>query len=166
MKIIHISDNHGRFPIVPEGNLMIHSGDLLPNSTRGQVDVEIDFQAKWCKDNLDNLYKLIGSRPFLYCAGNHDYFDPVPFLVDNGMNAINITSNRIVVEVVSYYGFPHIPYIAGKRNYECTSVMMYNVMQELRKELIGLDVLVAHAPMYSVLDRGNGMQLLKNLKLT
>lgn len=63
MKILHISDTHGRHASMkgmPEADVIIHSGDISENGTEEEV---ISF-LEWL-ESLDYKYKV-------FVAGNHD----------------------------------------------------------------------------------------------
>ncbi len=62
MKIALISDTHGATPDVPEGDLLIHAGDL---SMRGLI-TELEATLAWL-ESLPHEYKVI-------IPGNHDFF--------------------------------------------------------------------------------------------
>lgn len=153
-EIIHISDNHSTFPTLPpEIQVVVSSGDFLPNKTRGIREIEERFQTQWVIENIPKFKTWLGDRRFLFCSGNHDFIDPCPILRKEGINATNITLSKREHNGVSFYGFPYIPWIGGEWNYECHSNDMYLYVQKLKEVLLqGVDVLVAHCPPYGILD--------------
>lgn len=155
MKVAHVSDTHGYFPNIPkEAEAIIHSGDLCPNLTRGNREIEVPYQSEWIENKSATFKDWIADRPFLFCRGNHD-FSPVicEVLQRHSINAIDITSRKYVLNNIRFYGFPFIPYIDGEWSGECTSDQMAREVRKLKDILKdGLDVLVAHAPPYGVLD--------------
>lgn len=66
IRIICISDTHNNLPSqIPDGDLLIHCGDLTNNGTLSEIQVELDWLA-----SLPHKHKIV-------IAGNHDsYFDP------------------------------------------------------------------------------------------
>jgi hypothetical protein len=100
MRLLHLSDNHGSFDTLPlQGvNAVVHSGDFMPNKTRGNLMIEPYYQRDWLERYKDVLKMWMPPpMPFLFCRGNHDFMDPVPVLRSFGINAINITNKFVVV---------------------------------------------------------------------
>src|ERR1051325_2270861 len=91
MKIVHVSDTHGLLPELPSGDIVLHTGDFLPNRSRGVVDVETVHQMDWLRRHIIEIVDWIGDRPFLFVQGNHDYINPCPTLRDAGVDARNIS---------------------------------------------------------------------------
>lgn len=151
-RILHISDTHGGLPALdPDGDVIVHSGDLLPNRTFGIRVVEEAYQKAWIKNNAVRLRSWLGDRPFLLSHGNHDYVDAVPLLRDIGIDAHGLDDRKYTHDGVTFYGFPHIPYFAGGWNRECGKRELEHRTKDI--DLEGVDVVVAHAPIYGVLDR-------------
>lgn len=65
MDIVAISDSHDNKPRLPDGDLLIHSGDLTMMGTRRQVKQSI----QWLGDLARNKYK----HGVVYVPGNHDF---------------------------------------------------------------------------------------------
>lgn len=80
MKVVLISDTHGRHkhltskglgPILPDGDLLIHAGDLTAVGHKG----EVESFAKWAIQQAPNY-----TYGIVFIAGNHDKsFDPKYF---------------------------------------------------------------------------------------
>lgn len=151
----HVSDTHGYFPdLHKEAEIIIHSGDLCPNKTRGNRSIEIPYQSEWVKGNAKTFKDWIGDRPFLLSYGNHDFSPYICRILQlEGINAINITNTKVTLNGVRYFGFPHIPYIEGEWNCESTVPQMQKEIRRLKDELeSGIDILVAHSPIAGILD--------------
>jgi len=155
VKMLHISDWHGEFLFIPpeeKYDMVVCSGDLMPNWDRANPEKNKEGQPKWVEAHLKHFHKLIGGRPFLFCAGNHDFVDPCGILKDDGLNAINITNKKVKVNGKTFYGFPYIPYIVGEWMYELqVPEMLYKV--GCMMESFPVDVLVSHSPLAGYLDR-------------
>lgn len=148
MRVLHVSDTHGRFPDLPlDGvEVIVHSGDLMPNISC-QREVECTFQPHWCaeKEGIFDLWRA--GRPVIFCAGNHDFVQPK-------WDGILDCTNKIVEHGgLRFYGFPYVPAF-GDWNWGCSG-------EELRArfEPVGrmvnrgdVDVLVCHCPPWGVLD--------------
>lgn len=158
MKILHISDTHGVTPsLLKEGDVIVHSGDLMPNRTFGNRSVEETFQQFWVETNAKRLKSWIGTRPFVFCPGNHDFIDPTPILRNAGVDAHWLCDDTLTIDEVMFYGFPWTPTFYDW-NWMCGPT-------ELRRRLApavelleqgAVDVFVAHGPMFGVLDRNDG----------
>src|ERR1035437_9703982 len=106
--IAHVSDTHGQsWPEIPdECDMVIHSGDGMPNASRGNVEIEIPFQTKWVKNNVENYRKWLKGKPLLYCQGNHCFINPCPILNENGIETIDLTNKIGLYKGIVFYGFP------------------------------------------------------------
>jgi predicted phosphodiesterase len=52
VKILHISDTHGRMPeLRGEHDVIVHSGDMLPNRSFGISAIEETFQRYWVEEH-------------------------------------------------------------------------------------------------------------------
>lgn len=158
MRVAHISDTHGTFPEIPEDvDLIVHSGDFLPNKTRGLRDIEPKYQRNWLGHKKEQLRAWIGKRKFVICKGNHDFFGPLGQALRNfGIDAYDITNSWLELDGLTFYGFPYIPYIIGEWNYEAVYVDMVKKVQEFHREIVekkGMPkILVAHSPLAGFFD--------------
>lgn len=162
MKILHISDTHGyftKFHCKPD--LIIHSGDLLPNNIQRLDDPkwfthrdEPTFQTNYILNNASFYQEWLGDIPFLLCNGNHDFINAVPVLKSIGINAYNITEEMITFQQLNIYGFPYVPAYHGMYNYELLGRDMSDKVDHLGDvvEANYVDILVCHCPPYGVLD--------------
>lgn len=154
LSICHVSDNHSAFiPLSPGAEVIVHTGDLLPNASRGNRNIEPGFQERWVRNNIEKFKKWLDGRPFIYTAGNHDFLaNLVEILCEHGMEAYDINNRRLEFRGFNFYGFPYINYICGEWNYELTSPEMHSKIRELKDNLSGVDILCAHSPPYNILD--------------
>lgn len=150
MKIVHTSDTHGYlWPVLPEGDAVIHSGDFCPNRTNGIWAVETTFQPAWIQANGPQIKDWIGERPFGIVHGNHDFIDTVPYLKAAGIDAYNLDDKKVEILGVGFQGFPWVPEF-GPWNRGLDPVTLYDAVFAMD---LDCDVLVCHAPIYGVLDR-------------
>lgn len=161
MRILHVSDTHGTWPELIDPStydIIVHSGDGLPNRTRGNLDIEPKYQANWVGHHAKRFKRWIGDKPFLYLRGNHDFIDPCSILRAHGIEARGITNTRQEVNGVGFYGFPFVPYMCGEWFGELQIPEMASAMSTVveRCNAGEIDVLVTHAPIYGLLDRGYG----------
>ncbi len=155
MIISHISDTHSALiKINPKADLIIHSGDFLPNCSRGNIVKEMTFQEKWLRDNKSQLIDWIGDKPFLFCPGNHDFIDPVPTMREFGINAIDLCNKVVTLNNMSFYGFPYVSILSNEWNYELDVERMAQKVRQLTDAVNDhyVDILVAHSPLHGILD--------------
>ena len=124
VRVICISDTHTNTPSVPNGDVLIHAGDL---TNAGTVD-EIQKQIDWL-DSLPHREKII-------IAGNHDsYFDPKSRKAEDKGKKLNFKGlhylhNQPVTlkfkggRKLSFYGSPDIPHCGGS-NFACVTGSSY-----------------------------------------
>ncbi len=161
MLIAHCSDTHGYWPTIPKDcEVVIHTGDGIPNQTRGNRPIEYQYQTNWVRKNIENYKEWLGGRPLIYQMGNHCFISPVPILVEAGIDATDITFDKHTYKSVRMIGFPYIPYICGEWNFERTPDEMSREIRKLKDQLLvwtesgseGVDILCTHCPPYGVLD--------------
>jgi len=165
MRLCHLSDSHGTFPVL-EGNYdaIVHTGDFFPNSHWifcGDKVAEADFQFRWLQKNVELLKKQVGDNPYLFVLGNHDFMSPdlmERYLNSNGFNSFNLTNKLVNFSGVNFYGFPFIPVCGGNWNYEKDIPAMQVEVNKMVDQLnqVKVDVLACHAPMFQYLDRSYG----------
>lgn len=155
MKIVHVSDNHGSLTMPIDrselltADIIVHTGDFMPNRTRGIRPVEETFQRAWLEENVERIKDYVAGNRVLYVPGNHDYIDPAPFLQAHGVDVINIADREHVENGVRFYGFPWVPWFCGEWNFEISATEM-----DLRfRDVPECDVLCCHSPIFGVLDR-------------
>jgi Icc-related predicted phosphoesterase len=155
MKIYHLSDTHGwgfwDNPLPPDTDVIVHTGDLLPNVTRGIVDREVPFQTDWINRFVEPIKRWLADRPLIYVPGNHDYIELVDFLP-----ATRAGLTPVQVAGLQWIGFREIPYIAGEWAGEVQVPEMAAIISDIfdgETELSAPgDVLLCHAPPSNILD--------------
>lgn len=156
MIIVHVSDNHSvLYPLPKEGDVVVHTGDFLPNASRGKREIEVPFQTEWLKLNADRIKNWIDNRPFLFSYGNHDFCPNIcDILQDHGIDAHDITSTVYEFGGLKFYGFPFIPFLAGEWNGECFGDQMQREVRRIKDVILEhkVDILCAHCPIYGILD--------------
>lgn len=115
IRIVCISDTHTHTPDIPDGDLLIHAGDLTNNGTVNDIQAQLDWL-----NSLPHKHKIV-------IAGNHDsYFDPKSRQpVDKASGAklnyhnINYLENQSLElkfkggRSLNFYGSPDIPQCGG-----------------------------------------------------
>lgn len=117
IRVVCVSDTHTHTPHVPDGDLLIHAGDLTNAGTVKDVQAQLDWL-----NSLPHRHKVV-------IAGNHDsYFDPgsrQPVDKESGARLnyynINYLENQSLQlkfkgprpRLLNLYGSPDIPQCGG-----------------------------------------------------
>ena len=148
IRVICISDTHNSTPPVPDGDILIHAGDLTENGTLSELQAHIDWLS-----SLPHTHKIA-------IAGNHDtYLDPqsratlssedrTGFLDWKGINYLQSTSLTLTFpshgnRVLNIYGAPHVPLCGGS-----SFAFQYSRHLDHWTETIpsDTDILITHSP--------------------
>jgi len=142
MKCVAISDTHGMYRevVIPDGDLLIHAGDILANGKLSELE---EFN-QWL-GTLPHRYKIV-------IAGNHDWcFEQDEKSSRAALtNAIYLQDECIDIEGVCFYGSPWQPWFLD---------WAFNLQpgKELKQkwDMIpdNVDVLITHGPCQNILDR-------------
>lgn len=142
LKVVCWSDthNHHQQIKVPDGDILIHAGDL---TSRGTLDSITRFNEHLA--TLPHRHKVV-------IAGNHDFgFERQPEAARALItNAIYLEDEEVELEGIRIYGSPWQPWFYN---------WAFNLQrgEEIRAkwDLIpeGIDILVTHGPPYGYLDR-------------
>jgi Icc-related predicted phosphoesterase len=159
MRIMHISDTHGRFPnLYGRYDVVVHTGDLFPNGDYGNKNLEMAFQLQWLRQNAEIIKSWLGGHPFLYVPGNHDFLASSCMELELraiGLEVFDLTDKTLKFQDVNFFGFPYVPLINGMWNYERDLPEMQDQVQKmvlaLNEEKV--DVLCCHAPIHGTLDQ-------------
>lgn len=143
MKVVCVSDTHGKTPKIPDGDLLIFAGDM---ANSGSFD-EVKRGADWLQ-SLPHKHKVV-------IAGNHDWlFQREPGIARMllGDSIYYLQDSCVTIDGLHIYGSPWQPYFQG---------WAFNLPRETihkKWELIpeGLDILVTHGPPMGILDMGVG----------
>jgi Icc-related predicted phosphoesterase len=171
-KILHISDWHGQIwpKIDEEYDIVVSSGDMMPNCSRGNRKKELHYQERWVRKNFQNFARLIGSRRFFNCPGNHSFANLVNILRDMGLHraySLNDLGYGIDGSESLIYGFPWTPYIIGQWSFEATHEdMVARMDRKLTHLMKDIKVLVCHSPPHGFLDRDYRGEQYGNKQLT
>lgn len=144
MKIVVISDTHGQHQLLtlPEGDLIIHAGDISRRGDLTEVENFLDWFA-----NLDFQHKI-------FVAGNHDFFfekaDPAftQSLIPSGVTYLN--DSGIVIDGVKIWGSPVTPWF-----YDWAFNRERGEAIQKHWDLVPEDttILITHGPPYKILDQ-------------
>jgi len=143
MRLVCISDTHGDHDLLtlPEGDVLIHAGDITAHGTEQDVLKFIEW---------------FGNQPFahkLFIAGNHDRFceshpeQTLQFSEDAGVTWLNDTG--LIIEEKQFWGSPITP-----RFFDWSFMRDPGADIEKHWNLIPQDtsVLITHGPPLGILD--------------
>jgi Icc-related predicted phosphoesterase len=143
MKVVLISDTHTRHRdiILPEGDILIHAGDV---SSRGK------------KSEIDDFIEWFQSQPHkfkIFIAGNHDFF--FEKVVKNNVkveikNVIYLNDSGCEIEGLKFWGSPVQPAFldwAFNRNRGLEIKQHWDLIPE------NIDILITHGPPFGILDK-------------
>ncbi len=170
-RICHLSDTHSSFPrIDPNCDVIVHTGDFFGNYNPMDRVLEEHLQLNWLRQNLETIRVWLNDKPLIFVGGNHDFASPILTLLAAGFEAYEATNNVVNWGGLSFYGLPYVPAMSGSWNWELCPVSMQYAVDDMRDILYKneVDILLAHAPPYGILDKnghGNhcGSQALKNM---
>lgn len=160
MRIVSISDTHSdhRSLVIPECDVLIHSGDTVTNFDID--DVASGKSMVKFRDFLD-WFAEQPARYKMFIGGNHDFglsIESYGFRKSYeeaiGDDIIYLRDSEFVVDGVKFYGTPFQPYFCG---------MAFNIKEhagrEAKMNLIPDDtnVLLTHMPPKGIMDRVFGM---------
>ena len=160
-RICHVSDTHGGLPkLHGRFDVVVHTGDFFPNSAAlmsGNRTQEMAFQLQWLRKVTHDIKLWLNGRPLIYVPGNHDFLHPDLMedeLKDAGISIYGIADRLLTHEGITYYGFPYVPTIDGRWNYERDIPEMQKECDKMTDVLnkTKVDVLCCHAPPHGCLD--------------
>lgn len=144
MRLVLISDTHGNRPNIPDGDVLIHAGDISMMGTVGQV-----------KDGLVWISSLPHKVKILI-AGNHDFLlrdEPQTFrdMLPRGITYLR--DERSVIGELSLWGSPWTPEF-----FDWAFMLPRGERIKEKWDMIpgGLDVLITHGPPFGILDQTYG----------
>lgn len=146
MRIVSISDTHNlqaKLPIIPDGDVLIHAGDLTMGGSLSEISYGLDWFA-----NLPHRRKIL-------VAGNHDFAferdaDRAVALVPS--NVSYLRDRGTTINGVNFWGSPYQPEFMA---------WAFNLPRGKPLERVwalipdDVDVLVTHGPPFGILDRIN-----------
>lgn len=138
MKILHLSDTHGKhleLPPLPDADIVIHSGDF---TFAGSEEEAYDFMNWFCG---------LAYRHKIFIAGNHDMCMYGAETIDGLPDDVHYLCNSgIVIEGVKFFGIPMFieDYSDG------------NLDRAIKDIPTDTDVLITHQPPYGLCDIFHG----------
>lgn len=152
MKVVAISDLHGRLPgerglaPIPECDILLIAGDFCAEFTRMfDPDIMRMRQEQWLANEFVEWENKVPAKHIVITPGNHDWILKLPLVCRSRL----LIDEEVEIEGLRIYGTPWVP-----------PIMSWNYMlpREHRKVQFaqipeGLDFLVSHCPAHKVLDK-------------
>lgn len=145
MKLVLLSDTHGQHKHwnnkVPDGDVLIHAGDISSVGTEYQVVLFLEWFSK-----LPHKHKI-------FIAGNHDWLferdsEVVRAILKNYPTLTYLQESSVVIDGIKIWGSPWTPWFYN---------WAFNIppYKENQWDTIPLDtnVLITHGPPYGILDK-------------
>lgn len=158
LRIVHISDTHHyhdeMLPLIPNGDILIHSGDFSQLSLRQFLVPGWDYRNEL--DIMSTFFSKLPHRYKIFVAGNHE----LNFMHHSAehtqsllKNAIYLQDSSVVIEGIKIYGSPW----NGKRRSRARGFTVpYPELHSYWKQIPDdTDILVTHNPPQSILDFGS-----------
>lgn len=159
MKILHLSDTHGshfwKYANLSNVDMVVHTGDYLPNFTRSDLILEKAMQKAWLVQHFGAFKEWLKSRPFVYVAGNHDYCQLSSVY---GNHVIQANRKPIDVLGVKIAGYPEVPEINGTWNFETSARELHFIASEITDT--DVEILITHTPPAGIFSKQWGCQSL------
>lgn len=180
MRIVHASDWHGhKMGLVngklPEGDLYVVTGDLLPNFPVRKRDrgawaspceegsgyrivpsTERRLQEEWVREHAAETSALLpdASVPVVVLQGNHDFVSYRAMFAARGNPVHELFANEVLdFGGLTFCGHVGIPFIYDTWNWEVPRAELLDRVRAVPE----CDVLVTHYPPAGVLDLGYGL---------
>lgn len=166
MKIVAISDTHNRHKhltskglgdLLPEGDLLIHAGDLTGQGLKGEVESIL----KWFEEVAPRY-----TNGVVFIAGNHDRsFDPKfnlesetekPLWLQEALNSLPssvqyLENQSIMVGGLKVWGSPVTPWFHGDR-WAFNKRRGFDIAEVWDQIPMDTDIIVTHGPSAGKLD--------------
>lgn len=145
-KIVAISDTHCQLNeiTIPDGDILIHSGDLTYRGTLQETVIELDILK-----SLKNKFKYI-----VLISGNHDFLDEkqpgsMKMLCDE-RGLIYLNHESIIIDGINIFGSPYTPYFF---NWAFNIERGDKIANKWAQIPDNTDVLITHGPPMDTLDQ-------------
>lgn len=149
LRVVVVSDLHGRLPTIPPCDLLILSGDIAPDFAQAGP-VRVYYQLDWFNHQFITWLNSVQCREVVATAGNHDFAlfrmrhllspdIPWHLLIDEGIELFGL----------KFWGSPWVGQLPG---------WAFNLDESQLKRKWGripanTDVLVLHSPPFGIGDR-------------
>ncbi len=148
MKIICISDTHNKHReiIVPQGDVIIHSGDFTEAGTKSETENFLEWFS-----SLSHKHKIL-------VAGNHDFYlekhaNSIEEIIPSNIHYL--INSGISIEKINFWGSPYTP---GNGSWAFNEKSGGKMLQHWEKIPANTHFLITHCPPYGILDELDNKQ--------
>lgn len=148
MKICAIADLHGNLPELPEADLIIIAGDIVPAAFPYSDPV---VQSGWINHSFAEWTHSLKCGELVYIAGNHDWvFEKMPGLVDHKkIRGHYLYNSAITLLGKKIWGSPWTPWFndwafnfpQGQKGLEQAQDLWKTIPDDV-------DIVITHGPIY------------------
>ena len=158
-RFVLVSDTHTHTPELPEGDILLHAGDLTNTGSLKETTHALEWLAGQAK-----RFRFV-----VFCAGNHDWFlyhlsrekgvhavgnfvsnfAPNIVYLEDELVTLPISSTTMFADAVMIYGSPWSPFFY---NWAWNAHRGPDIKQHWDKIPVGLDILMTHGPAHHMLD--------------
>jgi Icc-related predicted phosphoesterase len=152
VRLAHLSDTHGlpRKGIPDDCEIVVHTGDLCPNRTRGVVHVEVPYQTSWLQTTAPQWERWLDGRHMVMVTGNHDFVDVAAVLAENGLSVHSAAKLPVELGGLVFHGHGLVPPITGEWAGETPEGGLIEATARVLEH--EPDVLLLHCPLKGYLD--------------
>lgn len=153
MRVIAISDTHNMKMRIPNGDMVIHAGDMTNYGTLAEMATFTNWFAE-----LPHKYKIV-------IAGNHDGILQTMgnYVKDSLFKPAGVTylqDDYLEIESKKIFGSPWTPYFCDYSFQYSRGDEAYKLWQKIPQDL---DILITHGPPQTILDAQLGCADLKSM---
>lgn len=156
-RVIATADLHGELPAIPDCEILIIAGDVVPDYPVGKEaryklpDKGASWQAAWIDMNLVPWLEALKERSIevVAIAGNHDFVFENENFDAHELPWIYLQDEAAEVCGLKMYGLPWVP---GLSRWAFCAPDQYQMKGKLAKIPRGLDILISHGPPFGFAD--------------
>ena len=151
MKICAISDIHGLLPNIPECDVLIIAGDIVPLECQSKIVESVAWLAgpfqKWALSRkCKNIVIIAGNHDFIFQELYKNILSPrqihdLLFQNDSKLKIHYLCDNHITIDGRTFYGTPWIPELRRWAFYGDS-----NKLKSVFNNIPNCDVLITHCP--------------------
>jgi Icc-related predicted phosphoesterase len=147
MKIVAISDLHGFLPDIPECDILLIAGDIVPL----QIQTQPDVSKQWFETVFNDWIEKIPTDNVIMIAGNHDFYLYKLYEENSSdypwsSNKITyLCDNKVTINNVTIYGTPWVTGLFGWAFNRSENDYINDSMSDDEKDY-SCDILLCHQP--------------------
>lgn len=147
MRVVAVSDLHGRLPVIPECDVLVIAGDLCPDNFRFSLDPDQSRRAQreWLMETYRPWELAVPAKRIVMTPGNHDWIVRMP----EGIRTEFFVDEGVTIDGKTFWFTPWVPQIGGMWNFEADRRHRKLTAADIPANL---DLLVTHAPAFRVGD--------------